>query len=152
MARSINKAIVVGNLGQDPELRQTASGSAVTNFSVATNRQWTGSDGTKNEETEWHRIVAFGRLAEICNEYLRKGKKVYVEGRIQTRSWDDEKTGMKRYMTEIVAREMVILDPPGSSGRSFAPEPQAHPETDAGGGDKDFDMPDSDDFDDDLPF
>lgn len=147
MTRSVNKAIIVGNLGQDPELRHTNSGNPVTNFTVATNRQWTSSDGTKNEDTEWHRVVAFGRLAEICEQYLQKGRKVYVEGRIQTRSWEDEKTGMKRYMTEIIAREMVILDSPGSGGRSFAaePRPQSHPEPD-------FDMPDSDDFDDDLPF
>jgi len=148
VARSVNKAIIVGNLGQDPELRQTGSGTPVTNFSVATNRQWTGPDGTTNEETEWHRIVAFGRLAEICHQYLGKGKKVYVEGRIQTRSWDDEKTGTKRYMTEIIAREMVILDPPGSGDRSFTPASGSTPAS----SDSDFDMPDSDDFDDDLPF
>jgi len=148
VARSVNKAIIVGNLGQDPELRQTKSGSAVTNFTVATNRQWTGADGTTNEETEWHRIVAFGRLAEICHQYLGKGRKVYIEGRIQTRSWDDEKTGTKRYMTEIIAREMVILDSPGSGDRSFTPASGSAPASSG----SDFDMPDSDDFDDDLPF
>ena len=146
MARSVNKAILVGNLGRDPEMRHTGSGRAVTTFTVATNYTRRGDSGSV-EETEWHNVVTWGKLAEICDQYLEKGRKVYIEGRIQTRSWDDEKTGMKRYMTEIHANEMVILDSRGGGGRSFAaePRPQSHPEPD-------FDMPDSDDFDDDLPF
>ncbi len=112
--RSVNKAILIGNLGRDPELRHTASGKAVATFTVATNRSWTGPDGTAQEGTEWHNIVAWDRLAEICQQYLQKGRKVYIEGRIQTRSWDD-KSGQKRYMTEIVANQMIILDAPGGA-------------------------------------
>ena len=105
----VNKAILVGNLGADPEVRYTASGTAVTTFNIATNERWTDrSSGEKQERTEWHRIVAWGKLGEICGEYLSKGKQVYIEGRIQTRSWDD-RDGNKRYTTEIVAREMVML-------------------------------------------
>ena len=106
----LNQAILLGNLGADPEQRQTQNGNAVTNFTVATSSRWKGADGQFQEETEWHRIVAFGRLAEICGQYLSKGSKVYIEGRIQTRSWEDQ-NGNKRYTTEIVAREMKMLDP-----------------------------------------
>jgi single-strand DNA-binding protein len=86
---SVNKVILVGNLGSDPEIRYTPSGSAVANFSLATKDQWTGKDGQKEEKTEWHKIVAWGRLGEICGEYLKKGSQVFIEGRIQTKSWDD---------------------------------------------------------------
>ena len=110
----VNKAILIGNLGADPEVRYTQSGTAVANFNLATTETWT-KDGNKEEKTEWHRIVAFGRLGEICGEYLSKGSKAYIEGRIQTRQWDD-KDGNKRYTTEIVAREMKILTPRGASG------------------------------------
>lgn len=113
--RSVNKAILIGNLGRDPELRHTASGKSVATFTVATNRTWTAPDGTAQEETEWHNIVAWDRLAEICQQYLQKGRKVYIEGRIQTRSWDDKSSGQKRYMTEIVANQMIILDAPGGA-------------------------------------
>ena len=155
--RSVNKAILVGNLGRDPELRHTASGQAVASFTVATNRSWKSQDGTANEETDWHNIVAWGRLAEICQQYLQKGRKVYVEGRIQTRSWDDAKTGQKRYMTEIVANQMIILDSPGGARGEAGPRgPVAQREAPAAsgseGGDRNVDWPDSDDFDDDLPF
>lgn len=112
----INKAILIGNLGADPEVRYTQTGTAVANFNLATTESWT-KDGNKEEKTEWHRIVAFGRLGEICGEYLSKGSKVYIEGRIQTRSWDD-KDGNKRYTTEIVAREMKILTPRSGGGTS----------------------------------
>ncbi len=105
----LNKAIIIGNLGADPEQRQTQTGSTVTNFNVATSTKWKDSEEQWKEETEWHRIVTFGRLAEICGQYLTKGSKVYIEGRIQTRSWEDQ-TGNKRYTTEIVAREMKMLD------------------------------------------
>ena len=108
----VNKAIIIGNLGQDPEVRYTQSGTQVTNFSVATTEKWKGQDGQMLESTEWHRIVAFARLAEICGEYLHKGSKVYIEGRIQTRKWQDQ-SGNDRYTTEIVAREMKMLSPKG---------------------------------------
>ncbi|MCB2181157.1 MAG: single-stranded DNA-binding protein [Desulfobulbaceae bacterium] len=110
----INKAILIGNLGGDPEVRYTQSGTAVANFSIATTEKWKGQDGQMQEQTEWHKIVAFARLGEICGEYLSKGSKVYIEGRIQTRSWED-KDGNKRYTTEIVAREMKMLDSRGAS-------------------------------------
>ena len=103
----INKAILIGNLGQDPEVRYTPSGLAVANFSIATSETWT-KDGEKETRTEWHRIVAFGKLGEICGEYLSKGRQVYIEGRIQTREWED-KEGVKRYTTEIVASQMQML-------------------------------------------
>ena len=110
----INKAILVGNLGADPEVRYTQSGAAVANFTVATTEKWKGSDGQMQEQTEWHRIVAFARLGEICGEYLSKGSKVYIEGRIQTRKWKDRDSN-DRYTTEIVAREMKMLDSRGGS-------------------------------------
>ena len=110
MARGgVNKVIILGNVGADPELRYTPGGAAVTNFNIATNESWTDNNGEKQERTEWHRIVVWGRLAEICNQYLRKGSKVYVEGRLQTRSWEGQ-DGQKRYTTEVVAREMQMLD------------------------------------------
>ena len=105
----INKAIIVGRLGRDPEVRYTPDGTAVANFSVATSEEWKDKDsGEKRERTEWHRIVAFRRLGEICGEYLAKGRQVYIEGRIQTREWED-KEGIKRYTTEIVASQMQML-------------------------------------------
>lgn len=103
----INKAILIGNLGADPEVRYSQAGAAIANFNLATTETWT-KDGKKEEKTEWHRVVAFARLGEICGEYLSKGSKVYIEGRIQTRQWED-KDGNKRYATEIVAREMKML-------------------------------------------
>ena len=105
----INKAIIVGNLGQDPEKKVSDNATVITTFSVATTEKWKDKNtGQTTEQTEWHRIVAFGRLAEICADYLRKGSKVYLEGRLQTRSW--EKNGVKMYSTEIVAQEMKMLD------------------------------------------
>ena len=115
MAGSVNKAIVVGNLGKDPEVRYTSGGSAVCNFTVATNEQWKDKSGQKQERTEWHRIVAWGKTAELCGEYLSKGRTVYVEGRIQTRDWQD-RDGNKRYTTEIVAQTVQFLDKGGSGG------------------------------------
>ena len=110
MAGSVNKAIIIGRLGADPEVRYTASGQAVANFSLATD------EGTKEKpRTEWHRIVAWGKTAEICKEYLSKGRQVYVEGRLQTRSWED-RDGGKRYTTEVVAREVVFLGGKGDGG------------------------------------
>jgi len=112
---SVNKAIVLGNLGQDPDVRSTSSGQMVANLSVATNRVWNDRNGQRQEETEWHRIVAFGKLAEIIEQYLKKGDQVYFEGRLQTRSWED-KSGEKRYTTEIVAQEMQMLGSGGGGG------------------------------------
>jgi len=108
----LNKVQLIGNLGSDPEVKYTTSGTAVVNFSIATTERWT-KDGEKNEKTEWHRIVAWKRLAEICGEYLHKGSQVYVEGKLQTRTWDDQE-GNKKYMTEIVIHQMQML---GSKGR-----------------------------------
>ena len=123
----INKAIIIGNLGKDVEMKYTQSGTAVANFSVATTEKWKGHDGQMQEQTEWHRIVAFSRLAEICGEYLSKGSKVYIEGRIQTRSWED-KDGNKRETTEIVASTMKML-----SGKNTGGQSQAHEEPLGGG-------------------
>ena len=120
MARGLNKAMVIGRLGRDPEVRYTPDGLAVANFSIATSDEWKDkATGEKKERTEWHRIVAFGRLGEICGEYLSKGKQVYIEGRLQTRAW--EKDGVKRYSTEIVASDMQMLGTKDASdsSRSF---------------------------------
>jgi single-strand DNA-binding protein len=108
----VNKVILVGRLGADPEVRYTTGGAAVANFRMATSEEWRDKNsGEKQERTEWHRIVAFGRLGEICGEFLHKGKQVYIEGRLQTRSWED-KDGNTRYITEIVARDMQMLGAP----------------------------------------
>ena len=107
---SVNKALIIGNLGQDPEIKYTQSGSPVANLSVATSERWKDkSTGDQKEQTEWHRVVVFGRLAEIAEQYLKKGSKVFIEGKIQTRDWEDSE-GRKRYTTEVVAREMTMLD------------------------------------------
>ena len=116
MARGINKVILVGNLGADPETRYTTSGSAVTNLSLATSESWTDRQtNERRENTEWHRVVMFGRLAEISEQYLRKGQQVYIEGRIQTRKWQGQ-DGQDRYTTEIVARDMQMLGGRGGGG------------------------------------
>lgn len=115
MARGVNKVILIGNLGKDPDMRHMPSGGAVANLTIATSDQWLDKQsGEKTEKTEWHRVVMFGRLGEIAGEYLRKGSKVYVEGRLQTRKWQD-KDGQDRYTTEIVANEMQMLDGKGSN-------------------------------------
>ena len=105
---SVNKVILIGNLGRDPEIRYTANGTAVANFTLATTENWTNKDGEKEARTEWHRIIAWGRLGEICGEYLAKGRSVYIEGRIQTRDWEDAE-GNKRQVKEIVAYQMQML-------------------------------------------
>jgi len=135
MARGINKVILVGNLGQDPETRYMPSGGAVTNLSIATSESWKDKEtGEQKERTEWHRVVFFGRLAEIAGEYLKKGSKVYVEGQLRTRKW--EKDGLERYSTEIVAKEMQMLDSRGSADNAPShPAPQQAPS----GGMNDFD-------------
>ncbi len=121
MSRSLNKVMLIGNLGKDPELRYTTSGVAVATFSLATTDSWKDQDGNMQERTEWHNIVAWKKLAEICGEWLKKGKKVYIEGRIQTRNYDDKNTGSKKYFTEIVAETMIMLDGKGSSEASTGP-------------------------------
>jgi single-strand DNA-binding protein len=108
MERGLNKVMIIGNLGRDPEMRYTPSGKPVTTFSVATPRLWHSSDGEKHEETEWFNVVAWGNLAEICNNNLKKGFQVYIEGRLQTRRWEDG-TGKKHFATEVVAQEMIEL-------------------------------------------
>jgi single-strand DNA-binding protein len=158
MARGINKVILVGNLGRDPETRYMPSGGAVTNVSIATSKQWKDRDsGEQKERTEWHRVVFFNRLAEIAGEYLKRGSKVYVEGELRTRDW--ERDGQKHYTTEIVANEMQMLDSRGDFGGG-APGPSggggaSGPSGGSGGGGAsmdDFGPPPSDDFDDDIPF
>lgn len=126
-ARSLNKVMLIGNLTRDPELRYTPSGTAVCSFSVATNRSWTPSDGSeRREETEFHRIVAWNKLAELCSQLLTKGRKVYVEGRLQTRSWETP-DGNKRFATEVVSEDMVILD----SRRSEGEKPESEDKNEA---------------------
>ena len=109
MTRGLNKVMIIGNLGRDPEMRYTPSGKPVTSFSVATSRTWTTTDGDRREATEWFNVVAWRDLAEICNQYLSKGSKVYIEGRLQTRSWESQ-DGQKHFRTEVVADEMIVLD------------------------------------------
>ncbi len=160
----VNKVILVGNLGRDPEVRYTKSGQAVASFSLATSEKWTGKDGNKEEKTEWHRIVAWGKLGEICGEYLSKGKQVYIEGRLQTREWEDN-DGNKKQTTEIVANNMTMLGQAGggsgsssggydsnsnsssggSRGQSGSSASQGSPSQSSSGGSDDFE-------DDDIPF
>ncbi len=118
---SVNKVMLIGNLGADPEIRYTPSGAAVANFRMATKDQWTTKEGEKEERTEWHKIVASRRLGEICGEYLHKGSLVYIEGSLQTRSWED-RDGNKRWTTEIIAWRMQMLDRAGKSGEAESVE------------------------------
>ncbi len=113
----INKVILIGNLGADPEIRYTQSGTPVVNFRIATTERWKDKDGQQQEQTEWHSIVAWKRLAEICGEYLAKGSKVYIEGKLQTRKWQDQ-NGNDRYTTEVIAKEMKMLSPRGTADNS----------------------------------
>jgi single-strand DNA-binding protein len=122
MARDLNKVMIIGRLGADPEMRYTPSGSPVTTLRVASGRQWRDSGGEPREETEWFSVVAWNKLAEICNQYLTKGSRVYIEGRLQTRSWDDQQSGQTRYKTEVIANDMIILD--GRSTRDDDDMPQ----------------------------
>ena len=142
----VNKVILVGNLGAAPELRYTASGQAVANFRLATTERWVNKSGERSENTEWHRVVAWGKLAEICGQYLQKGKQVYIEGKIRTRQWQDQ-SGQKRYTTEIVANDMVMLGRAGERTEFSDDAVTVPPDDDAGSG------PDLDTgSDDDLPF
>ena len=121
MASGVNKVIVIGNLGRDPETRFLPSGGAVTNLAIATSESWTDKQtGQKQERTEWHRVVFFNRLAEIAGEYLKKGSKVYVEGSLRTRKWQDQQSGQDRYSTEIVGNEMQMLDSRGAGGANMS--------------------------------
>ena len=156
MARGINKVILIGNLGADPETRYMPSGKAVTNIRVATSDSWKDkTTGEQQERTEWHNVAMFDRLAEIAAEYLRKGSQVYIEGRIRTRKWQDKTDGKDRYTTEIIANEMQMLGSRGgagagagmgggsSSSRNTAPVPEPMPAGSSGG---------HGEFDDDIPF
>lgn len=133
MSSSVNKVILVGNLGQDPEVRTTPSGQMVSTFSLATSETFNNRENERQERTEWHRIVAWGKLAELTQRFLAKGSKVYIEGKIQSRSWDDAQTGQKRYSTEIVASTVLFLDGKGRSEQApppvnrEAPVPQSKP-------------------------
>jgi single-strand DNA-binding protein len=151
MARGVNKVIIVGNLGKDPETRYMPSGSAVTNLRIATTESWKDKQtGDQQERTEWHAVAMFGRLAEIAAEYLRKGSQVYIEGKLRTRKWQD-KEGKDRYTTEIVADEMQMLGSKGAGAGASSGAP-------AGGGQRtaaavnDSDGGPPGDFDDDIPF
>ena len=139
MARGINKVILIGNLGGDPEVRHTQAGGAVTNLTIATADSWKDKEGVKQDRTEWHRVVLFNRLAEIAGEYLKKGAKIYIEGRLQTRKWQD-KEGLDRYTTEIIGNALQMLDSKSSGDEQSQvgnSNPVAKP---------------ADDFDDDIPF
>ncbi len=146
MANSVNKVILVGRLGKDPETKYTTQGTPVVKFPMATDEQWTDKSGEKQRRTEWHNIVAWTKLGEICQKYLVKGKLVYIEGRLQTQTWDD-KEGKKHYRTEIRADSMVMLSPaPGGGGGMAGTSPQATPEPEPAG------EPAPEINDDDVPF
>jgi single-strand DNA-binding protein len=135
---SVNKVILIGNLGADPELRFTPSGAAVANFNIATTERWKDKDGQPQERTEWHRIILWSRQAEIAKEYLRKGSSVYIEGRIQNRSYED-KDGIKRYVTEIIGQRMQLLGSrTGAPSEGGGAEPPPAPPEDLGGQDDDL--------------
>ena len=151
-SRGVNKVILVGNLGNDPEVRYMPNGNAVANVSLATSETWKDKNtGDQQEKTEWHRVVFFNRLAEIVEQYVKKGTKLYIEGRLQTRSWEQD--GVKRYTTEIVANEMQMLDSRGGASQDFggqqasAPAPQANQQEAAPAAPQNFDN-----FDDYIPF
>ena len=144
----VNKVILVGNLGRDPERRSTPSGQQVATFSVATSRRWRDRDGNRQEQTEWHNVVCWGRQAEVAGEYLKKGRQIYVEGRLQTRSWDDKQTGEKKYRTEVICENFQMLGQRGDSGGEYAgsaPADRGTMEQEVGGGGGAAD-------DDDIPF
>ena len=137
---SLNRVLLIGNLGADPELSYTPSGTAKATMRMATHEVWTNKSGEKGERTEWHRVIVWGRLAEICGEYLAKGRQIFIEGRLQTRSWED-RDGNKRWTTEIVASNMQMLGSPREEARSEMEPPTAG-----------LEMPDGPESDDDIPF
>lgn len=151
MARGVNKVMLIGRLGQDPELKYTGSGKAVCNINLATNESYKDASGEWVERTEWHNIVVWGKLAEICNEYLKKGSQAYFEGSLQTRKWED-KDGNTRYTTEVNAKEMMILSGQGEGGGGGKPSGDKSRKTGSGNGASKS----NDDYtfqpDDDLPF
>lgn len=162
MARGINKVILIGNLGQDPETRYMPSGGAVTNLTIATSESWKDKQtGQPQERTEWHRVVFYNRLAEIAGEYLKKGSKVYIEGSLRTRKWQDKNTGADRYITEIVANEMQMLDSRGGGegmggGQGYAQQTRAQQapaqQAPAQAAPAQNESAGFDNFDDDIPF
>jgi single-strand DNA-binding protein len=162
MARGVNKVILVGNCGQDPDTRYMPSGGAVTNVSLATSESWKDKSGEQQERTEWHRIVFFNRLAEIAGEYLKRGSKIYVEGALRTRKWQDKDSGQDRYTTEIVANEMQMLDsrsgqdrmPSDQENTAWHSQPKQAPPHKTGNknDDQSVDGGEFQTFDDDIPF
>jgi single-strand DNA-binding protein len=150
MARDLNKVMIIGRLGVDPEMRYTSSGSPVTTFRVAASRQWRDGNGETREETEWFSVVAWNKLGEICNQYLSKGVRVYLEGRLQTRSWEDQQSGQTRYKTEVIASDMIILDNRNSrDGDDYLPPRDAPPRSPRSSGP----LPPTPDIgDEDIPF
>lgn len=152
MARGVNKVILIGNLGRDPEIRYTPAGAAVANITLATSESWKDKQTGENvERTEWHRIVFYQRLAEIVGEYLRKGSKIFIEGRLQTRKWQDKTSGQDRYTTEIIADNMQMLDSKGTYSAAEAPayEKPAATASTSPSGEAALSL---DNFDDDIPF
>lgn len=151
-SRGVNKVILVGHLGRDPEMRYATSGAAIANVSIATSESWKDkTSGEQQERTEWHRVVFFARLAEIVGEYLKKGSQVYIEGRLQTRKWQDKETGADRYSTEIVASDMQMLG--GRGGRGGASADDGGFSAGSGSNDaKPTPVAPKPNFDDDIPF
>lgn len=148
---SVNKVILIGNLGRDPEVRYTPNGLAVANITIATTEAWKDKQSNENQErTEWHRVVFYSRLAEIAGEYLRKGSKIFIEGRLQTRKWQDKTTNQDRYTTEIIADSMQMLDSKGSSAGNSHEAP-AHT-AEKSGAEMEQSQAVTDNFDDDIPF
>jgi len=149
MARGLNKVMIIGNLGSDPEIKYSQSGTAIANLRIATAENRKNSDGEWEARTEWHRLVLFGRQAEVCKDYLHKGSKIYVEGRLQTRSWEDQ-NGQKHYATEVIGANMIMLDPKSQNTTIEEPESQenAIPDSDT----VPESSPDTSKEEDDLPF
>lgn len=152
MAKSVNKATLIGNVGKDPDVRYTPNNTPVATFSLATTESWKDQSGKQSDKTEWHNLVVWGKLAEICRDYVKKGQRIYVEGKIQYRSYDD-KDGVKRYVTEINVNDLVMLSPKNTGDEShdsgYTPTPQSHkPNNEGRGAEPDF----SQASDDDLPF
>ncbi len=153
MARGVNKVILIGNLGKDPEVRYTPSGLAVANITLATSESWKDKQTGENvERTEWHRVVFYQRLAEIAGEYLRKGSKVYVEGKLQTRKWQDKNSGQDRYTTEIIGDSMQMLDSKGGSSNGDSPSYEKSSTASSSTAATADAAPGLDNFDDDIPF
>jgi single-strand DNA-binding protein len=138
--KSVNKVILIGNLGKDPEVKYTPQGTPVAKFSLATNERYKDKEGQWQDRTEWHNIVLWQRLAEIAGEYLKKGSKVYIEGRLQTHSWDDKQSGQKKYMTEIIGNDIVLLGGRGEGGGEHAGGSRGVASSAASGGGNNFDQ------------